>query len=152
MYFVFCRLYPCSSQPPTAVFGSERLERGGPMLTLETEVNGDSKKTNERGPFLVGSLGLSCRYKRFLICLGCSSPPSKKIFFFLTVHYFKSFKSFVPIAQQVGQAAVLSHLSLSACVSLVWLPPVISLLLTNTVSPMRACLSKWLQRFRRSQK
>jgi hypothetical protein len=27
------------------------------MLTVETEVNGDSKSTNERGPSLVGSLG-----------------------------------------------------------------------------------------------
>ncbi len=35
----------------------ERLERGGPLLTVETEVNGDSKRTNKRGPFLDGSLG-----------------------------------------------------------------------------------------------
>jgi hypothetical protein len=27
------------------------------------------------------SLGLSCRYKRFLFCLGCSSRPSTKYFF-----------------------------------------------------------------------
>ncbi len=33
-----------------------------------------------------------------------------KIFFFLTVH---CFNSFVPIAQQAGQAAVLGRLSLS---------------------------------------
>ncbi len=26
-----------------------------PLLTVETEVNGDSKTTNERGPFLVGA-------------------------------------------------------------------------------------------------
>ncbi len=32
--------------------------------------------------------------------------------FFLTVHYFNSF---VPIAQQAGQAVVLGHLSLSMC-------------------------------------
>ncbi len=32
-----------------------------PLLTVETEVNGDAKITNERG--LVGSLGLSCRCK-----------------------------------------------------------------------------------------
>ncbi len=30
---------------------------------------------------MVGSLGLSCRYKRFLFCLGCSSWPSTKYFF-----------------------------------------------------------------------
>ncbi len=50
-----------------------------PMLTVETDVNGDSKRKNERGPFLVGSLGLPCRYYRFLFCLGCCSRPS--IFF-----------------------------------------------------------------------
>ncbi len=33
-----------------------------------------------------------------------------------------------------------------------WLLPVISLLLTNTVSPVRACLSTWLERFRGNQK
>jgi hypothetical protein len=38
----------------------------GPLLTVETEVNGDSKSANERGPSLVGLLGLSCRYKIFL--------------------------------------------------------------------------------------
>jgi hypothetical protein len=34
------------------------------LLTVEFEVNEDSKSTNERGPSLVGSLGLSCWYKR----------------------------------------------------------------------------------------
>ena len=63
------------------VIETERLERGSPLLTIETEVNGDSKRTNERGPFLVGSLGLSCRYKRFLFCLVCSSQPLFKICF-----------------------------------------------------------------------
>ncbi len=29
------------------------------LLTVETEENGDSKRTNEKGPFLVGSLGIS---------------------------------------------------------------------------------------------
>jgi hypothetical protein len=42
---------------------------GWPLLTVETEVNGDAESTNERGPSLVGSLSLSCRYKRFLFCL-----------------------------------------------------------------------------------
>jgi hypothetical protein len=39
------------------------------MLTVNTEVNGDSMSTNERGPSLVGSLGSSCWYKRFLPAL-----------------------------------------------------------------------------------
>jgi hypothetical protein len=51
------------------------------MLTVETKVNRDSKSTNERGPSLVGSLGMSCRYKRFLFCLGCSSRLSTEYVF-----------------------------------------------------------------------
>jgi hypothetical protein len=89
----------------------ERLERGGPaVLTVKTEVNGDSKSTNECDPSLIGSRGLSCRYKRFLFCLGCSSRPRVQYIIFLTVLYFSSI---VPIAQQAGQAAVLGRLSLS---------------------------------------
>jgi hypothetical protein len=33
------------------------------------------------GPFLVGLLGLSCQYKRFSFCLGCSSRPCPKYCF-----------------------------------------------------------------------
>jgi hypothetical protein len=53
----------------------ERLERGSPCWLLLTP-----KSTNERGPSLVGSLGLSFRYKRFLFCLGCSIGPVQIIF------------------------------------------------------------------------
>jgi hypothetical protein len=66
-------MFPCGT--------SKVAREGWPLLTVETEVNGDSKSTNERGPSLVGSLGLSCRYKRFLFCLDCSSRPSTKYFF-----------------------------------------------------------------------
>ncbi len=69
------------------------------LPTVETEVNGDSKRTNERDPFLIGSLGFSAGW------------PSTK-YFFLTIDYFNSF---VPIVQQVGQAAVLGRLSFSVC-------------------------------------
>ncbi len=58
---------------------TRETREGWPLLTLETEANGDSKRTNERDPFLVGSLCLSCRCK-FLFCLGCSSRPSTKYF------------------------------------------------------------------------
>jgi hypothetical protein len=92
----------------------DRPREGWHLTTIATEANRDSKRTNEGGHFLVGSLGLSCRYKRYLFCLGYSSRPSTK-YFFLTVHYFNSF---VPIAQQAGQAAVLGRLSLTVvCVS-----------------------------------
>jgi hypothetical protein len=59
----------------------ERLERGCPPLTVETEANGDSESTYERGPSLVSSFGSSCRYKRFLSYLGCSCRLSAKYFF-----------------------------------------------------------------------
>jgi hypothetical protein len=38
-----------------------------PLLTFETEANGDSRSTYERGPSLVGSLGSMCRYKIFFV-------------------------------------------------------------------------------------
>ncbi len=57
----------------------ERLERGGPLRTVETEMNGDAKSTNKSGSsFLVR---WACRYKRFLFCLGCPSRPCTKYFF-----------------------------------------------------------------------
>ncbi len=89
----------------------ERLERGGPLLTVETEVNGDSKSTYERSPSLVGSLGLSYRYKRFLLCLGCSSQLRRKYFFPHSI----LFQFLCPIDQQAGQTAVLGRLSLNMC-------------------------------------
>ncbi len=60
---------------------SRETREGWPLLPVETEVNGDSLRTNERGLSLVGSLGSSCRYKRLLSCLGCSGQPSTKYFF-----------------------------------------------------------------------
>jgi hypothetical protein len=53
---------------------------GWPLLTVETEANGDSKSTNEGGLSLVSSADLSCQYKRFVSCLGCSSRHSIKYF------------------------------------------------------------------------
>jgi hypothetical protein len=38
---------------------NRNTREGWPLLTAETDVNGDSKRTNERGSSLVGSLG--CR-------------------------------------------------------------------------------------------
>jgi hypothetical protein len=72
---------------------ARETREGWPLLTVETEVNWDSRNTTERGPSMVGSLGM-----RFLFCLGCFSRPNTK-YFSLTVHYFNSF---VSIAQQVG--------------------------------------------------
>jgi hypothetical protein len=67
-------------------------------------VNVDSKSTNEKGPFLVGLLGLSCRYKIFGSAFAALVGPVQNIFSSsYTVLYFNSF---VPIAKQAGQAAV----------------------------------------------
>ncbi len=60
---------------------SRESREGWLLLADEAEVNRDSKSTNERGPSLVGSLGLSCWYNRFLSCFGCSSRPNIKYFF-----------------------------------------------------------------------
>jgi hypothetical protein len=92
--------------------GGETRE-GWPLLTVETEVNGDSTRTNERGPSLVGSLGLSCWYKRLFVLPWPST--NQKIF--RTIYYFNYF---VPIAQKVGQAAVVGRLSQSVYL---WIHP-----------------------------
>jgi hypothetical protein len=72
----------CSSlnQLHGGLFARETRE-GWPLLTVETEANRDSMSAYERGPFLAGLLGSSCRYKRFLSCLGSSSRASTKFVF-----------------------------------------------------------------------
>ncbi len=60
---------------------TRETREGWPLLTVEIEVNGDSKSTHAKGPSMMGSSGLLCGYKRFLSCLTCSSrTSSKKIF------------------------------------------------------------------------
>jgi len=55
---------------------------GCPLLSVETEINGDSWSTYEKG---------SVRgYKRFLSCLGCSSQPSTYIIFLTALFSFIS--------------------------------------------------------------
>ncbi len=70
-------LYPFLEWFPQRDYSRE----GWPLLTVETEVNVNSKSTNERGPSLVCLLDSSCRYKRFLLSLDCSSQPSTKYLF-----------------------------------------------------------------------
>jgi hypothetical protein len=60
---------------------TRETREGWPLLTVEIEVNGGSKSKKEWGLSVVGSLGLSFRFKRLLSCLGCSGQPSKKYFF-----------------------------------------------------------------------
>ncbi len=91
-----------------SVVQTRETREGWPLLTVEIEVYGDSKSTNER--LVRWDCHTGTRDCCFL-CLGCSTVPVQNIFF-LTVHYFNSF---FPIAQQAGQAVVLGHLSLSMC-------------------------------------
>ncbi len=79
--------------------GCRETREGWPLLKVETELSGDSTSTTESDIFLVSSLGLSCRYKIFLFCLGCSSRPSTK-YFFPAVHYFNFF---VPSPSKLGR-------------------------------------------------
>jgi hypothetical protein len=80
------------------------------MLTVETEVNGDSKRTNEivfllldRWACRAGTRDLCTAFLAALVC------PVQNIFLLFP----RRSLSFVPIAQQAGQAAVLGRLSLN---------------------------------------
>jgi len=65
--------------PNTVYMKTRETTEGWLLLTIETEVKKWS--TNERGLYLVESLGLSCWYMRYLSCLGCSgTSPVKNIF------------------------------------------------------------------------
>ncbi len=67
----------------------ERLERGGPLLTVETEVNGDSKNTFKlKWSFLGWCTGLNVPVQEiFCPALTAQVGPVQNIFF-LTIHYF----------------------------------------------------------------
>ncbi len=86
---------------------SRETREGWPQLTINTEAKGDSKSSNERGPSLVSSSGLSCRYQRFSFCFGCSSRPSTKNIFFLAI----LFQFLCPHRSASWQAVVLGRLS-----------------------------------------
>ncbi len=98
------------------MMGGGRETRGEwPLLTAETEANGDSWCTYERKHSVFGSMGLTCPYNRFLSCFDSSCRPSTKYFFFL---HRSLFHFIVPIAQKAGQAVVPRRLSLN--ISLWW--------------------------------
>ncbi len=88
-------------------FAPRETREGWPLLTVETEVKGASKKTNERGPFLAGSLDLSCWHKRFCSALAALVDLVQNIFSSL-------YTISIPLSPS-GQAAVLGRLFLSVC-------------------------------------
>ncbi len=88
------RFFPCFN-PNRSLdeLGQERPERGGPCWLFKLRQMGNLRV------HMVGCLGSSCCYDRFLSCCGCSSQPSTKFNIFLTAHVFTFL---VPIAQQPG--------------------------------------------------
>ncbi len=108
--------YPCYTACMTLTidhvgFYSDRPERGVPCRFLKLRCEWGLKEDQRMGSFLGWFFGLVVLVQEILVLPGCSSRPSKK-YFFITAHYFHSF---VPIAQQAGQAAVLCRRSLSVC-------------------------------------
>ena len=74
-------------------------------LWLKLRQIGTLGSTYERGPFLVGSFSLSCRYERFALAALVGLVQS---IIFLSKQYFTSI---VPLAQQAGHAVVPRRLS-----------------------------------------
>jgi hypothetical protein len=77
----------------TTVGRTRETREGWALPTVETTTNGDLKSTNEQGPSLVGSLGLSRRYTRDF-CPALAA-----------VHYINSF-ALSPSKLGTGQAVV----------------------------------------------
>ncbi len=96
------------------VAGERKNQRGVATTDFENEANGDSGSTLEMKGVLPWFVLASRR--AFLSCLCCSSQPSTT-YYFLNVHYFSSF---VPIAQQAGQAVVPSCLSFNVSLGKTW--------------------------------
>ncbi len=67
-----------------------------PLLTVETEVNGDSKSTNERGPSLVGSWACHAGTEIFVLPWLLSS--AQYIIFFSSPYLVHYYNFFFPIA------------------------------------------------------
>jgi hypothetical protein len=74
--------------------GTRETRDGWPLLTAETEVNGDAKSANESGPSLVVRWARHASIRDFYPALAALVSPVQNSFF-LTVHYFNSS---VPIA------------------------------------------------------
>jgi hypothetical protein len=86
---------------------TRETREGWPLLSA-TEMNGDSKSTNERVPPWLVSLGLVVPAQEIVFYLGCSSRLVQNIF-----PHFTLFQIFVPSPSWA--AIVLCRLSLSMC-------------------------------------
>jgi hypothetical protein len=96
--------------------GTKENKEGWPLLTLETEANGDLRGTYKRGSFLCWFVGLVTPVQEIFVLPWLLSPVQNIVF--LTAHYFTSYGF---IAQQAGQAVVPRHLSLNRCLWLVFI-------------------------------
>ncbi len=108
--FLNCALHMVSSLSssrfPFVTLLPFQVPNGWPLLTVETQVNGDSKNTNVRSPpWLVCWTGTV----DFCPVLAALVGPVQNIFPHCTPLF--QFLN-VPIAQQASQTAVLGHLSL----------------------------------------
>jgi hypothetical protein len=86
---------PPSSRAPDV---SRETREGWPLLTVETEGNRDSKRTNEGVLTWLVRWAYRAGTRDFCSALAALVGPVQNIFF-LTIHFFNSF---VPIAQQAG--------------------------------------------------
>jgi hypothetical protein len=69
------------------MFPYRDAREGWPLLTVETEVDGDSKRTNDRDPSLIGSFGLVVPVQEIFVALAPPVSPVQNIIF-LTAHFF----------------------------------------------------------------
>ncbi len=79
-------------------FHPERPERGGPLLTVKSDANGDLWRTTEKGPSLVGWLGSSCGTWDFCPALVTLVSPVQKFFPHRTPFHFVS-----PLPSNLGR-------------------------------------------------
>ncbi len=123
MYFVFCRLYLSSLQSPRQCLA----------LRVHTEWQRP----------LFGVHSIMEKLAQVSVGGGARPPP-----FTFTITY-----TMLQCTLQLRWADTLTLFRLYQYMySVVWLLPVISLLLTYTEAPVRACLTIWLERFRGCQK
>jgi hypothetical protein len=78
---VLCIEQPFCFPDRYSLVRARETREGRPLPTVETEVNGDSKSTNERDPSLVSSLDLSDLYERFCSALAALVGPVGKLCF-----------------------------------------------------------------------
>ncbi len=111
VFFKTTKIGKCNikSQASQNNASTKETREGWPLLTVETKVNGDTKRTNKRCHFLGWFVVLVVPVQEILFCLGCSSRPSTKFQFQFLCPY---------SAQQAGDRQPCWVACLLVCVSL----------------------------------